>query len=54
MFSIENFNRPEKEVSAVMDLARQKLSEITQHGYELFCISFGILKDNSTSLCAVM
>ena len=32
-FSIENFKRPEEEVSALMKLAEEKLTELSEHGY---------------------
>jgi undecaprenyl diphosphate synthase len=32
-FSIENFKRPEEEVSALMKLAEEKLMELSEHGY---------------------
>ena len=32
-FSIENFKRPEEEDSALMKLAEEKLTELSEHGY---------------------
>lgn len=31
-FSIENFKRPKYEVDALMDMARVRLSQLSQHG----------------------
>ena len=38
-FSIENFNRSEEEVSALMELAEEKLVELTEHGYAVLKFS---------------
>lgn len=35
-FSIENYNRPKFEVDQLMELAKSKLKQLTEHAGELF------------------
>ncbi|KAG9015926.1 RNA helicase [Tulasnella sp. 427] len=44
-FAIENFKRPEEEVTALMDLAKNKLIEMTQKGYDkLLVLSYASMR----------
>lgn len=50
-FSIENFKRPEEEVSALMKLAEEKLAELVENGYVTLTSSSTMRSTFPTAIC---
>lgn len=49
-FAIDNFSRSEKEVGALMNLAKQRLTELCQHGCARLSLHFFSCRANDDAI----